>query len=61
MHARRNDLFMKRRFGLTNYCKEVKDALKDIVHEEFENIACLEMTTLEIEEVIEGVTKKNTF
>lgn len=47
MHERRNDLFMKRRHGLTNYCEEVKDALKNIVHEEFENVAYLESLTFQ--------------
>ncbi|XP_014204524.1 RPA-interacting protein-like [Copidosoma floridanum] len=42
MHERREQIFVMRRHGMTDYSQEVKNALTDIVHEEFDNIAAME-------------------
>ena len=44
MHERREEIFFKRRLGLENdYSEEVKDTLADIVHEQFQHIASIDM------------------
>ncbi|KAL7294403.1 hypothetical protein TKK_0012405 [Trichogramma kaykai] len=42
MHERRDEIFLKRRHGLTNYSEEVKETLTEILHQEFENVASME-------------------
>lgn len=44
MHERREELFIKRRHGLSNFSEEVKDALTNIVHEEFNQMVTMDWT-----------------
>ncbi|XP_011503437.1 PREDICTED: RPA-interacting protein [Ceratosolen solmsi marchali] len=44
---RRNDLFMNRRFAITNNNQEINNALKGIVHEELKNILCTEIAKMQ--------------
>lgn len=42
MHEKRDQLYLMRRHGLTDYSPEVKNALTNIVHEEFDQMTAME-------------------
>ncbi|OXU21790.1 hypothetical protein TSAR_010184 [Trichomalopsis sarcophagae] len=44
IHERREELFVKRRHGLSNFSEEVKNTLTDIVHEEFNQMVSMDWT-----------------